>query len=609
MNLFFPRPGVLAVASIVFATLLSAAPPPPSQPSPVTYNPVTKIVQGNQPLTQSYVLGITSPSNLPLGTQATVNLGLSVLSKPATGVTDPQALGFISVSPASLTFTGPGQQLTTTVTVAVPTGNFAGDYSYLILTSGWPPVSGTITDAGATVNASVSAPNVVDTSPPAVALLSPADGSVYTYTPTSGLPVTVPVSFSASVGPNGEPIDGLLAFIDNTPVTLTTTGLLTLSASATGSIQLTTPGAHTVSVLATNRYGSSRASAGISVIVNAPPPTITPSSPLGNSVYSFTLGGAGASVPVSFTASSAYGNITALGATLNGSPVALSLGGVGSATTASGSATLTVPTPGSYTLVLSAANDYGTATPVTIPFSVTGVTPAPTVSIISPAPGSTFTRAFGDPPTVVNYTFQGDATYGTVTAVAVAVDGVPVAASITGLNTASITGSGALSYTAGGSHTLTVTVSNGGATASASASFTVNQTQPQVCRDLTWLPPISLNRTVEGGSTMPIKFTLTCHGDFVRDTSVLIAIYEVYANRPASDPVIFPYGAGSPNPPDYSIDGKKYQLNFKTARGSHVYRVEVYTSAAGPLQLLGTKELNTQGDDHRDSEGDHGGDD
>ena len=58
----------------------------------------------------------------------------SVLSAPA-GVSSAQALALISFSPATLTFTGPIQAQTTTVTVAVST-NFAGDYAYLIHTTG-----------------------------------------------------------------------------------------------------------------------------------------------------------------------------------------------------------------------------------------------------------------------------------------------------------------------------------------------------------------------------------------------------------------------------------------------------------------------------------------
>ncbi len=587
--------------SFFCAALLQAQPDPNGYPSAVTYTPQVKIVEGNQPLSQSYALSITSPSNLAANTPVTVALGLTVLSAPS-GVAEADALSFISLNPASLSFTGPNQVLTTIVTVAVPLGNFAGDYAYRILPSGWPVTTNGITDTGATVNATISPPNSTDTSAPAIALLSPTDGMVYTYTPASGLPVTVPVNFSAVVGATGDPINAMVASLDTVPVSLTipvsltAAGLLTVSASATGSVQLTTPGSYTISVVATNRNGTSSASAGFSVVVNAPPPTITASSPASSSTFTYTLGTAGASVPVSFNATSIYGNITSLSATLDGSPIALSLSGVGSALTASASASLTVATTGAHSLVLSAANNYGSATPVTIPFNVASTAPAPTVSILTPVNGTTFNRVAGDPATIVNYTFQGGTAYGKITTVTVKLDGAPVTAAVVGLNSPSVSGSGSASFSAGGSHTLNVTVSNGGMTASASTTFTIKQTTPPVCENLTWLPPISLNKTVQGGSTVPIKFELSCHNRSVCDTSVLIAIYEIYANHTTSNPVIYPYGpGGNPNPPDYAITCNNYQLNFTTARGVHDYRVEVYTPASGVMQLLGSKDIYTNG--------------
>ncbi len=552
-------------------------------------------MQGNQPLVQSYELTIVSPSNLPATPSAPVNvtLGLSVLSKPD-GVSDETALGFISLSPAILTFTAPNQLQTTVVTVNVPLGNYSGNYGFKILPSGWPQTLNGITDAGATVNAIATPPEVIDNSPPAITLLSPLPGTVYTYRPATGNPVIVPISFEASVGTNGAPIDSMLAFVDETSVSVTTTGLPSPAATGSATGVLTAPGLHTVSVLATNQNGTSRAGADINVVVEAPPPTITVASPLQNANFTYALGGAGASVPVSVTAGSVYGNISSLTATLDGNPVPLSLSGVNSATTASGSATLIVGA-GSHNLTFSAANALGLATPVNVPFTVTGVTPAPTVAFLTPANGTTFNRLSGDPETVVNFTFQGATAYGGITTVNVLLDGTPVPANVVGLGTANVSGSGSVSLSAAGSHILTVTLSNGGASATATTTFNIVQSQPNVCRDLTWLPPVSLNKTVEGGSTVPVKFTLECKGKFVRDTSVLIAIYEVFGNGSGSNPVIFPYGAGSPNPPDYAIDGKQYHLNFTTANGAHVYRIEVYTSAGGSPQLIGTKELNTAG--------------
>lgn len=572
-----------------------AATGPGGSPSSVVYNPETKIIQGNQPFSESYVLTITSPGHLSANTAVTVTLDLSVLSKPSAAITDVQALSFVSLSATSLTFNNPSEPKTVTVTVSVPLGDYAGDYAYKILPSGWPANPAGLSDAGATINATASPPDTVDNSPPAVVLLSPANGTVYTYRPATGGPVNVPVSFSATVGANGMPIDSMLATVGGATVNLSTTGLTTLAASSTGSVDLTQPGLYVVDVAATNRNGTSHATADITVVVEAPPPTITVASPTANANFSYTLGSGGVSVPVSFSATSIYGDITALSATLNGNPVTLATSGVGGALTATGSASLALATPGTYTLVFNASNAYGAATPVTIPFTVTGIAPLPTVAIQSPANGAVFTRTEGDPATEVNYTFTAGTTYQTISSVIATLDGVPISASVTGLNTISVSGSGSLSFTAGGNHTLTVVVSNGAATASASTSFTVQQTPGQTCKDVTWLPPISLNKTIQGGSEMPIKFTLTCRGRFVRDTSVVIAIYEIFANGSESTPTLYPYGGGSPNPPDYAITGRQYHLNFDTAKGKHHYRIEVYSTATGSPVFLDSKDLFTKG--------------
>ncbi|HVT72279.1 MAG TPA: hypothetical protein VHD61_04025 [Lacunisphaera sp.] len=586
------------------------AQPAPGGPYPVQYNPDANTVQGNQPLTASYVITITAPANLVQGTTVNINLGLSVLSKPSANISDAQALSFISLSPAVLTFTGPNQQAQTTVSISVPLGNFSGDYAYKVTASGWPTNLGTISDAGTTVNARVAPPQSTDTNPPSVTLQSPADGSAYTYVPVSGVPVNVPVSFSATVGTGGSPITDMLALLNDAPVSLTVVGKDTLSGSASASIPLVLPGNYTLQVLATNQQGTSYVTTHFSVAVSAPPPTISVSQPTNNSSYSYMLGAAGALVPVSVSANSVYGNISSLAATLDGSPVSLALTGVGTAATATGSATLTVATSGNHTLVFNAANAYGAATPITVPFTVASVVPAPTVAIVSPANGSTVTRSAGDPPTVVAYSFQGGTSYGSIAAVAVALDGaaVPTAPVVSGLNTAAVTGSGSLSFSSGGSHTLNVKVtSSGGTVASASTSFNVTQVQKEVCENLTWLPPVSLNQTVEGGSTVPIKFTLDCSNKFIRDTAVVIAIYEEFRNGSTSTPQFFHYGTGSPNPPDYAIEGKQYHLNFATAKGTHSYQVEVYTPVAGSMHLLGTHEVNTKGPGGKgDNDGDCG---
>lgn len=610
---------LVSLAVAFFGASLHAQAPGPDVglPSLVSYFPLTKIIQGNQPLAESYALEIFSPDNLPANTLVTVALNLSVLSKPE-GVADATALSFVSLSATSLTFSGPSNKQTIQVSVNFPVGEAAGDYAYKILPSGWPVTANGILDPGSTINAIVAPPQVVDTSPPAVVLLTPADGDQFTYFPASGVSVTVPVSFVATVGQSGDSIDSMRATLNGVPIPVTTTGLDTLDASASATLTLTAGGNYALAVSGGNLYGESTVTADLTVIVSAPPPVITASAPTPGASFSFTLGGAGASIPVSFAANSPFGNITALAATLNGGAVAgLQFSGVGAATTATGSSLLTITTPGNYTLRFTAANEFGAATPVDVPFTVVGLTPPPTVAIDTPVDGANFARNAGDPATAVNVTFHGATAFGTLTSVAATLDGQPVAATVNGLNTAAITGTAALSFTSGGAHTFVVTVSNGAAQATATTHFTLTETQPTVCQNLEWLPPISLGKTIEGGSVMPIKFTLTCEGKFVRDTSTIIAIYEIFADGASSTPVLYPFGTGSPNPPDYAITGQMYHLNFPTEKGVHHYRIEVYhphTADPATLQLLGNKDLFTKGndkpeDDHGQSDGDASGDD
>ncbi|MBW7896514.1 MAG: PKD domain-containing protein [Opitutaceae bacterium] len=594
----------LAAVSFFLGLNSHAATPPPGggggPPAPVAYFPSSKIMQGDQPLLQSYTLSITSPSNLPAGVVTPLTMLGTVLSKPE-GVDDGAALSFLSFSPSTLAFTGPNEVRSVTVTVDVPLGNFAGNYAYRIKHTGWP--SGVpVTDEGATVNALVSPAATTDESPPTVILQSPVDGTQYVYYPATGEPAKVPVFFEATVNETADPINGLLAYINGVPQAgVTTTGIGTHVATGSLELALVEPGTYAVRVTASNQHGTSEDSGDFTVVVSAPPPTISVASPAPGSNYTFPAGGTGVSVPVTYTATSLYGNITATNATLNGAPIpTLQLDGVGTSLVATGSATLSITTPGSYVLNFTAANAYDLAVPVTVPFTVSSYEPLPTVTIVTPEDDAVFTRTLGDPATAVNFSFTGGTDFGTVESVTVLLDGEPVVATINGEGTASITGSFTQSFSTAGTHTLTVTLNNGYSTATDSTTFTIKETSGEICANLTWLPPISLNKTVQGGSVMPIKFTLQCQGEFVRNESVLISIYEILPDGTETDPVLYPYGSGSPNPAEYAITGPMYHLNYPTAEGVHRYRIEVYLplSADGTnLQLLGTKDLLTKGDD------------
>lgn len=593
------------------ASALFAAPAPSTLPATIVYNPPVKIVQGNQPLVQSYNLSITGPGTLPPNTSVDAVLEFTVLSAPLgqSGA----ALGFVSANPPILTFTSANQILTTVITVNVPVGSFAGDYSWKIRPTGWPTSLNVQTDPGATINATV-APVVINSSiKPTIALGTPLNGTTFTYQPTAvpPVPVSFPIQFTADVATGGGFITTVGASVAGAPVTVSATpaGLGTLQVSGTAtSPNITSAGIYTVQVFAQNMAGTSYATADINVVVSAPPPTITILNPTSTS---YQLFGAFTSVPVSISSTSAYGNITSLTASVGGAPVTLSKTGEGAALTATGTGSITLTAAGSYTMTVTAKNDYGTTTS-DVRFNVASVNATPTVSILTPANGAVFQRFVGDPATPVAYTFQGSTVAGTtikslnLTLTSNAVSTPVTPATLNGLNTTSVSGGGTLLISTPGTYTLSATEANAYAIATTATTFTVGESIRTFCADLTWLPPISLNKTIDGGSTMPIKFTLTCNEGglhFVRDTSVTIAIYD--ASNPASVPTIYPYSSGSPNPPTYAIDGNHYQLNFRTAPGAHVYRIEVY----GGTQQLGTKELHTvakgkSGDDDHDDRDD-----
>ena len=357
------------------------------------------------------------------------------------------------------------------------------------------------------------------------------------------------------------------------------------------------------------------------------PPAVTVTNPTAGATYTIAAG-ASASVPVGFTAVSPAnsGNITAISATLNGASLPLTTtSGVGTAATATGAATLTLSTAGTYNLVYTGTNAYGSSTASTS-FTVVVVQP-PTVNVTVPANGATITIPYGSSTVAVPYALVGATATGTVTSVAMTLNGTALstAPTLVGLNTASLTGSGTLTLAAG-SYTLAATDSNGVATATDSNTFTV------VAGDcgggyvsgggvnnekLVWIQQGSCggtygynngcNQSVTGGSIVPIGFSIfsnlsgqgncwgsTGGGTFVTDKSVVIAIYAIYANNTSSTPVLYTYSATGPNPPYYSISNNQYLLEFPTQAGVNHYQVEVYTSG-NSLQLLGCEDLYTSG--------------
>ncbi len=642
MNTGFPR---LLFSFLCILSLVNATFARPGDPT-VGYSPSETRVEGDQPLVRSVEISITSPSNVVAGSPVTITPVVVILEKPV-GVSDAVALSYVTLSPATLEFTAPNQTLTTTATMDVPLGSSAGSYAYRIETSGWAP--GTI-DPWAFLNAKVYPQQTGDA--PTIALATPADGDVFTYLPAEG-PLTVPFRFTAAA-PASPAITSMDAKLDGGSLTFTSVTNTDGSITSSGSFVITAPGAYKITASATNSIGTSTDAAEFTVEVSAPPPTVTIAQPTGPS-YTM-VSGTTFSLPFAFSATSIYGGISELTATLNGELVTFAATGMNTLL-AGGTGNFGITTPGNYTLVVTATNPYGTSA-ATRTFNVAAATPVPAVTISQPANGTTITRVAGSPATAVPFTFTATANTGfTISTVTATLNGSPVTFTSSGLGTASAGGVGTLSISTPGTYTLVATGTSAGVTASASTTFTVIQTQPPVSKcDVIWLPPINLNKVQKGCSVLPIKFKLCCddhnrchhgygnssnHGNSHcdrndrydrydrydrngsydcdsgqhygwgrdsddeihanckgdRDTSVVIAIYEVFANGSTSAPTLYAYDRCSPNPPTYTIQGNNmYHLNFPVPKGKHTFRVEVYrapNSSTTP-QLLGAKEFTSR---------------
>jgi hypothetical protein len=555
----------------------------------VFYQPATANVEGDQPFTHSYVLSITAPAGITY--PQTVVPTVAVLSAPG-GVSTATALSFVTLSTsidAPLVFTAAGQVRTATVTVEVPEGASTGDYAWAISTPGW---SQPVFDGYAFINARVNVSRSVAS--PAITIAQPLDGSVYTIGAGT---LEIPLKFAATA-PIVAPITGIDADISGTAVDdLTADGLGSDTVLADGTLRIAHPGIYTIQARATNAGGTSANTVEVTVNRGAAAPAVTIAAPAPDSQYSL-LSGNSLSIPFSFTGTSAEGVVTAISATLNGVPVAVEKSGIGTLT-ATGTGVLDVDVSGTHVLAVTATNEIGSAT-ATRSITIVEVVPAgPTVAISSPAHGSTLELPADGTPLTVSFAFTAEAAgQQTISSASAALNGDPLTVVSTGINTPSSISNGSVVITAPGDYTLSATAVSAGFSGVASVSFTVRTASPprREC-SLEWLPPISLGKVQKGGSIVPIKFGLDCGcASCQRDTTVVIAVHEVFANGSSSEAVLYPHGAGSPNPGNYSLNANgMYHLNFPTSKGSHRYHIDVIRPAreTGAPEILGTKQFTT----------------
>jgi hypothetical protein len=138
--------------------------------------------------------------------------------------------------------------------------------------------------------------------------------------------------------------------------------------------------------------------------------------------------------------------------------------------------------------------------------------------------------------------------------------------------------SGSLTPSVIGTYTLHATATSDGGVGDATRAFVVNYNPA-------WLPPISLGKTSRGGSTVPIKFTISdANTNFVTDESVEVVVKEGGVTRLNAF-----FGDGSSSVRISPTD-MQYIVNFQTASGAHTYDVFVYFNDMNglPFQQLNT---------------------
>jgi hypothetical protein len=479
------------------------------------------------------VNGSLVDSGFSLGATATVQTGGGTSTQPPTvSIAAPVNGSVINLSygtvfpiQVALTFSG-----------AAPIGSVVdslsanlGGSGLAVTTSALPAVSGTgsatMTIPGpGTYTAGVGAFNSVGSaiasttfavvvapqfSPPDVTISTPSDASTITVGP-GALPITVPIQFtSTSSTPTASAITSVSLTVDGLAVPTTSTGLNSVAVNSAASVQISTPGAHTVSASATNLGGTASDLNTFTVIVQAAPPTVVINSPTPNSSYDYRIGTAATVVPFTFTATSSFGGIRTLTAKVDGANVVFTPSGLNTLT-ATGTINLPYTTGGTHTVSVTTTDDNGTATAASN-FIVNVIAPTPTIVINQPTAGATFSVPTGSTTVSVPYSFVTTSNNGfVVNSVTATLDGNPITiGGTTGLGTASATSSGTLTGVSPGTHTLVATGVSSGITVSTSKTFTVTSVQPPPSVVINTPPVGSTYTRTSSGPTISIPLTFT----------------------------------------------------------------------------------------------------
>ena len=230
-------------------------------------------------------------------------------------------------------------------------------------------------------------------------------------------------------------------------------------------------------------------------------------------------------------------------------------------------AALAGTTPGDYMYTIQAVGPQGlgwgnsghTLT-VTVSEPVVLDTTPPDVTITSPTAGLGFTFCTGG--TTVPVTISAVDAQSPVTAVGFTVNGASFSVnSFAPANT--VAAEGQFVAPAVGAYQLRAWATSAGGTGhSPVVGISVNYA-------MSWLPPLSLGRTVNGA--VAIKFAARdCQGKFVADSSVRVEVWEGTVQRFAAV-----HGDGSDAVRLQEAD-EHYIANFHPSSGSHIYTVKVF---------------------------------
>lgn len=457
--------------------------------------------------TYTYVRGLTSASVPYIYTGKSYKGGVQTLTATLDGnPITPAVLGGIG----TLLATGSG-----TLTFDASTVNGVGQHTITV----------TVTDANGTGSATANFTVAEQVPTIDCNIATPIDGASIML-PPDGSALNVPFNFT-STATYGAPVTAVAATLTSSSGTVSvplgaTSGLGTASATGSGTLTNVVPGTYTIGATGSNAALSLSAYDSATITVAPPPPPTIAFSQSPSSTYT-GLTGYAVNVPFAFQTTSTGAYITTQRATLDGVPVTLTTNTAnGTALTATGSGTLSIPSPSagtsSHTLIVYGTDvyngTYSSEVSAVVTFTVTITDPAITVAINPEVAGSSPYTLPSSGSLSIPFKFTGNITAGaTVDTLAGTLNGNPVTiSSYSGLGTAATaTGTGTLTITQAGTYTLAANDSNtaSGLSANTSVTFVVNAAtvKPPLTVAITQAPSPSytlINGT--GALSIPITF-------------------------------------------------------------------------------------------------------